>query len=842
MSGGEVVSGGGGVADPAGRPSPACRIGTRADVLERMLSTLATRLPALTVHGTDDPAVALLDAWATVADIVTFYQERIADEGFVGTATERRSVLELARAIGYELGPGVAAAAYLAFTVEDAPGAPAEVIVPAGTRVQSIPGQGELPQTFETSQEIVAVAGRNAMGLRLWRPQRIGGDATGLRLAGVTTGLRPGDALLIRSGIEGGPWRFRILRTVELLPTDATGRPATTLVGWDGGLELSGQAPEVYAFRLRAAIFGHNAPDWRSMHPMVQESYLRMGRPDGTARFDRAAFDAVTLDSASSLEWPAFGLPDSAGQDGPVIELDAAYPAILAGSWLVLRAPGTGEQLYRVVTADLAAAADFAITATTTRLRLRGDGDVSAFPRRSTSVYAQAERLELAEEPVVEPVTGPELLLDQPAKVAPGMLVMVTGSTVDGLPVAEPAHVAAVSSDGTRLTLTLPLRHSLDPASVRVLGNVVVATAGQSTEEVLGSGDGAAAHQRFTLLQKDLTHTQAPVSGGVRDSLEVRVDGVAWTEATSLFSLGPHDRSYVVRIDDDGRATVIFGDGERGARLPSGRENVRASYRTGLGSDGNVRAGTLSLLLTRPLGIRGVGNPLPASGGAAPERLRDARGNAPLAVRTLDRVVSLTDHEDFARAFAGIAKARAVVLQAGSAPFVHVTVAPYGGGEVSDLTLAALTGAFGRAGGPSGRLDVAGYRQVSFAVALAVLVAADRQRDVVFGSITDAVRAAYSFERRDFAQPVTPSEVLTMVHRVPGVVAANLTVLRLVGGGPFDTARFDTARFGETQVADVLPARGARFATSHDSGPGAVVPAELLLVDPAQITLTEMTP
>ena len=54
----------------------------------------------------DDLAIALLDAWATVADVLTFYQERIANEGFLRTATERRSVLELARAIGYELEPG----------------------------------------------------------------------------------------------------------------------------------------------------------------------------------------------------------------------------------------------------------------------------------------------------------------------------------------------------------------------------------------------------------------------------------------------------------------------------------------------------------------------------------------------------------------------------------------------------------------------------------------------------------------------------------------------------------------------------------------------------------------
>ncbi len=55
----------------------------------------------LTTRASDDPALALLDGWATVADVLTFYQERIANEGYLRTATERRSVLELARLLGY---------------------------------------------------------------------------------------------------------------------------------------------------------------------------------------------------------------------------------------------------------------------------------------------------------------------------------------------------------------------------------------------------------------------------------------------------------------------------------------------------------------------------------------------------------------------------------------------------------------------------------------------------------------------------------------------------------------------------------------------------------------------
>ncbi len=91
------------VSNPPGRSKLAYRSGTYATVLRRMLGALEQHLPALTARGTEDPSIALLDAFATLADVVTFYQERIANEGYLGTATEQRSLLELARSIGYEL-------------------------------------------------------------------------------------------------------------------------------------------------------------------------------------------------------------------------------------------------------------------------------------------------------------------------------------------------------------------------------------------------------------------------------------------------------------------------------------------------------------------------------------------------------------------------------------------------------------------------------------------------------------------------------------------------------------------------------------------------------------------
>ncbi|MBO7942391.1 baseplate J/gp47 family protein, partial [Streptomyces sp. S9] len=87
-----------------------------------------------------------------------------------------------------------------------------------------------------------------------------------------------------------------------------------------------------------------------------------------------------------------------------------------------------------------------------------------------------------------------------------------------------------------------------------------------------------------------------------------------------------------------------------------------AQYRNGIGAGGNVRAGQISLLVSRPLGIKDVVNPLRASGGADRESLELIRENAPRSLMALDRLVSLSDYADFTRMFAGIAKADAVRL------------------------------------------------------------------------------------------------------------------------------------------------------------------------------------
>src|SRR5262245_5412413 len=77
--------------------------------LRNMLARLSreAQLNQLNLDAYEDWSIALLHSWAVVLDVLAFYQERIINEGYLGTATEQRSVIELARAIGYELKPAI---------------------------------------------------------------------------------------------------------------------------------------------------------------------------------------------------------------------------------------------------------------------------------------------------------------------------------------------------------------------------------------------------------------------------------------------------------------------------------------------------------------------------------------------------------------------------------------------------------------------------------------------------------------------------------------------------------------------------------------------------------------
>ncbi len=784
------------------------RIGTHGDFLASALAALSdpqfAALRGLTTRDTDDFTIALLDGWATLADVLTFYQERIANELWLRTATERDSILRLAQLIGYRLKAGVAAEAPLAFLLDETPGAPTEVTVKVGTKVQSVPGADEKPQAFETTEEVEAHTSWGMLKPQTLGPQLIGNGLQQLYLQGLDTKLQQGDPIVMvanerETNKNSTVWEFRRLQSVTPFP-----KQNHTLVTWKGGLtkfptSLGATQAKVFGLRQRAAFFGNNAPDWISM----PESFRKAYDPGLTA-----------------TEWPGFKLQNDQ------FDLDAVYPKVVEESWVVVSKP-LYTQLHKASSVTSVSRAQFAISAKITRIT----PDLAPFilPLRSTTVYVQSEQLTLADAPVTTSVSGNSVTLS--AKVdglSEGRLLLFSGvDSATGAPLSELVEITKVEVTAGLTKVTFAALVPSTPKNYRrdnliIYGNVAPATHGETVTEVLGSGDGSQANQTFKLRQAPaLTYVRSTAPGGSESTLQIRVNDLLWHEVPTLFERGPRERIFTTELADDGKVTVRFGDGEHGARLPSGSQNVKATYRRGSGLEGLVRANQLSTLLTRPPGLKSAINPLAAEGADEPESFANAQQNAPLTVLTLERVVSLEDYENFSRSYAGIAKALATWTWDGRTRGVFLTVAGPLGAAVSAALAGDLITAIHEAGDPYVPVRVESYQEALFKVAGKIKVDPDYETEKVLATAQDALREEFSFANRQFGQPVVLSEVIALLQSIAGVVAVDLDSLYRTGHLKKLNARLEAE----------LPNGG---------DPASLGAAELLTLDPAPFELEVM--
>jgi hypothetical protein len=864
------------------------RVGDHARFKASLLAGISrAALPALrelTTRRDDDFSIGLLDAFAVMADVLTFYQERIANESYLRTATERLSIGHLARLIGYELRPGSAANVPLAFTMQEvapvvgprpAASAVERLRLRAGTRAQSTPGPDEKAQAFETVEEVEVRPAWNRIPARAVQEQELDLGTSVVRLKGAGLNVRAGDAFLLTFRTPGGTDFTACFRRVASVQADARGQwtevklgPALAAATFDG---MTPAQTGAFAFRKHASRFGYNAPDYKTL--------------DESRKVPQGGSD-----------WPLalYGITPNH------LNLDAVYREAVPGSWGIWEREGAlgSPLIFRVAAAGERGRSDYALSGKATTLVIeRGKGVSTSilagnfWELRMTSVAVQSEKLELAEAPVPLPVMGMTVALAgtvgglEPGRTAalqgkqvraevlkPVTLFLWTGSSwtpralvagarLDllffpipfqdgaltwfvvveegqlGLVLALPGQVryrndedgtelvtiAAVAEDGSSLTLDAPLARRYDPATVTLNANVAAATHGESVSEVFEGGDATRTFQRFALKQTPLTYVASAASpSGVRSTLRVWADEVEWHEVPWLYGRGPRERVFITRQDGEGKTWIQFGDGLTGSRLPTGQRNVRAEYRRGIGSAGIVKAGQIDLLLTRPAGLKEVTNPLPAADGKDPEVLADARRNAPLTVLTLDRVVSLRDFEDFARAFAGIYKARATWSWFHHTRGVFLTVAGFEGGAVSVAGRRKLKDALAAWGDPFVPVAVESHAAATFRAGLRVKVDRDREAALVLRAVNEALRRAFSFEERDLGQPVTLAELTATAQRVPGVVAVQVAALYRSGTAP--------AALLPERLPCRAPLPGER---------GTVLAAEILTLAPGPLDLLE---
>ncbi|MEO6703114.1 MAG: baseplate J/gp47 family protein [Jatrophihabitantaceae bacterium] len=499
--------------------------------------------------------------------------------------------------------------------------------------------------------------------------------------------------------------------------------------------------------------------------------------------------------------------------DASVLHLDARYDQILPGTPIVITQAGQPSDEYPLVATvtaiDAVSITRYGTTARVSRLQLDrawiGDQRTTA-DLRELAVYAHCDPLALLPVPITDDLSGQQLELDGlHSGLQAGRELIITGrrvdlATVDGTASAasgtgtggatmasveagEVVTVAAIdiSTDSdlpgatphTTLSLLDPLTYTYRRDSVRIYANVVRAHLGATRVEVLGSGNPALASQAFVLSTGPTLDDPTPT--GAASSLRIRVDGQYYDEVSRIdASTAP--ASYRTGLDPLGRSTISFA-----GPLPAGTDNVVAEYRVGAGGQANVSAHQLSQLLSRPLAVTAVDNPLAASGGSDPEDADTLRDRIPVGLTSLGRAVSLADYADLARSWPGIGKASAVSSTDGRRRIVRVTVAgsaPSPLGADSDLIAGLQTEL--SAADPRQQVLVVPADLVLIVLRVSIVHSARWTWDSVSAAARANLLQLLSYRSRELGEDVLISPILAAVHRVPGVLSCEVGGLALI--------------------------------------------------------------
>lgn len=218
-----------------------------------MLDAKREKMPEWTSESANDFGVTLIEIFAYVADILSFYQDRIATEAFLSTAINRESVLDIARMLDYRTLGVLPARADVEITVSEA------VTIPAGTQFSTSSAQavftGGTPVVFELDEELeFAEAGTLSASVTE--------GVTFFELVGESTGrvdqsfsltrfpvLYRSARIYVNEGLGLAEWRF-VERLLETTATDQVfteredGRGAILVTFGDG---VNGRVPAVGA-------------------------------------------------------------------------------------------------------------------------------------------------------------------------------------------------------------------------------------------------------------------------------------------------------------------------------------------------------------------------------------------------------------------------------------------------------------------------------------------------------------------------------------------------------------------------------------------------------------------
>ena len=840
----------------AGLPRIAYRIGRYADFVEAMTRIIdaAPELAAWTHRNADDPGIALLQGAAILGDILTFYQEHYANEAFLRTAAWRESVAELVRLTGYRLAPGIGGRATFAFEARGGKAITIRKGFPVKAELADLPA----PADFQTDAELIAWPHLGRFNLyrpRVYAPT-IAAGATSFELASVGGAsdavslgafeLKVGDRLLLQPAEPGWTTSGSTL-TTQASPQVVKVANVTRLLGRaiveiDAPIQQAWHQP-VSAYRINRTFrhFGHNAPP-KVVSSTTDNSGKITGARQSDTRFERhIVVNHRCAATSSSLDLP-----------GHLIPLDSEVADLQAGIRVIVQT----HVHQRTDTSLVALSVVRRVNAI--EARTIGFGTLNGSSTLLTLDHPLL-RHSIADSPVsdvrhfrIHEVTSPHLTLKPVSSPSGSAFVSGTnalrfygtatlaqalarrrlylshadGRSVELVCTNHKSHFQSTTPEVPKmwaLTFDRPpapfVRADFDEAAptITVFGNLVDASQGKAEREAeLGNGDSRQMWQTFPLPKAPLTYFLS--SGGIppqTPELEIWVSDRRWTRVDSFYGHGPAEQIYIVREDADGRSFVQFGDGETGARLPSGLKNVVAVYRTGVGAHGPIKPDATPSTSERPPGFDKVTLAGIVSGGADPEDGGKAREAAPGKVQSLGRLVSIRDYETETIGIPGVVTAAAAWDLHSGVPAVILRVLLEAGREAEFADVRATIAHAQRCHGPDRFalvveqallrymfVDVSyahdpTYRRENIEAALKAALG-------LVGHAADERTGLFGLRARRLGEREYASRIEGRVQNVPGVLWCKVTALGRFASGVTDPATLSLPASPRPLVA-VLP-------------------------------------
>jgi hypothetical protein len=792
------------------------RIGTYSRMREHMLDILdkSTTLSTWTHRGADDPGIALLEGTAIIGDILTYYQNLYSNEAFLRTANWRESVSELVRMLGYRLAPGVGGEAIFALKVKGENA----VTVPRGFGIKAKLKDQDEDAEFETTEEITAYPHLSKFNLYCppQAPQSIKAGDNQLELLEVGSKkdlptltafhISKGDRIILVPNMPGnGGTSYSAQDKTEILIVKEVKTVLNRVViTFEGSLTVNrGNTVSAYIIARTFRHFGHNAA-------------TKLNKYDGTSVTQTDTIFARKVkgknkgdDYYSELtqyEMPLNQEVDDLALGGLLVCQGMVYSNSLAD------VPFTDVKEIVEVRADTLKWAD--INSPTTVVTLK-----NGLMENGTKDESMDIRKALFHEAISPELTLGALTAWTAGEFTDGNLQFF-GTYAEVKALAE-RNLLLVDTDNNIVQAVSVNSKAIDfdkelmdkkrddvnqwmwevhldskpqfersdfsqtEPKITVYGNPVRANQGKTEKEVvLGSGDNRQTFQTFAIPKKPLTYLlDASRSPAQVPEVKIYVEDILWKQVDNLLYCAADEHAYVVRQDHEEKSWVQFGDGKTGARLPSGKNNVKAVFRTGNGATGPLEVDAKPQATGKLKGLEEVFMPGQAVGGDDAEDEDNARTAAPGKLQSLGRLVGLNDYEAEALALPGVGKVRADWAAPGGVPQVRLVVLTKSGTIADAEKVRNTMMRYNRCRG-AGRFPVTvvpGVRQYIYLKVHAGYEASRRQVDVENaikealgltgeeGNGIDNDEGLFGLKARRFGQGAHISQIMGAVQQVAGV-------------------------------------------------------------------------